>query len=392
MVFHGFRVFLQRGAVPVQILLQGFQIIRVHPGKRPGHCLVFLHTAGFSGLIPGASGFTLRILRRTVSRHRHHGTEINIRLLDLNRILGQGFLFDAVDIPVDPIGQRKNHGDADDADTAGECHQQSAGFLRQQVVETQAQGSQKRHGCPAECPVFAVGMLIRERIGIRDDPAVPQVDNAGGVPLCQLRIVGDHDHQTVPGHLPEQIHDLHAGITVQRTGGFVRQQNVRIVHQRPGDGHPLHLAAGKLVRLLVKLFPQPHLLQSLCRPPPSLLLRNAGDGQRQLHVGQDRLVGNQVIALEDETDGVVPVGVPVPVPVFPGGDAVDHQIPAVIPVQAADDIQQGGLAGAAGTQNSNEFAVPEIQADAVQSVLDETAGPVFFPDVAEVEHKNYSPE
>ena len=68
----------------------------------------------------------------------------------------------------------------------------------------------------------------------------------------------------------------------------------------------------------------------------------------QLHVGQHRLVGDQVVALEDEADGVVAVGIPVPVRVLLGGDAVDDEIAAVIAVQTADDVQQGGLAGAGG--------------------------------------------
>lgn len=49
-------------------------------------------------------------------------------------------------------------------------------------------------------------------------------------------------------------------------------------------------------------------------------------------------MGNQVIALKHETDGVVAVRVPVPVLILSGGYAVDDQVAAVIPVQSADDI------------------------------------------------------
>ena len=57
------------------------------------------------------------------------------------------------------------------------------------------------------------------------------------------------------------------------------------------------------------------------------------------------------------------IGVPVAVGVFFGGNTVDNQITAVVAVQAADDVQQGGLAGTAGAENGNKFIVPQVQAD-----------------------------
>lgn len=46
--------------------------------------------------------------------------------------------------------------------------------------------------------------------------------------------------------------------------------------------------------------------------------------------------------------GVIPVGIPVPVFIFFGGDSIDDQIAAVVTVQTAYDIQKGGFAGTAG--------------------------------------------
>ena len=56
-------------------------------------------------------------------------------------------------------------------------------------------------------------------------------------------------------------------------------------------------------------------------------------------------------------------------------------------VQTADDVQQGGLAGAAGAQNGHEFVVPQVQTDVVQCVLHQLAGLIFFVDLFELEHK-----
>ena len=99
----------------------------------------------------------------------------------------------------------------------------------------------------------------------------------------------------------------------------------------------------------MELIAQAHGFQGLLGPAAALGAADAGDGQGQFDVGQHRLVGDQVVALEDEADGVVAVGIPVPVRVLLGGDAVDDEIAAVIAVQASDDVQKGGLAGAGGT-------------------------------------------
>ena len=45
----------------------------------------------------------------------------------------------------------------------------------------------------------------------------------------------------------EEIHDLHAGVRVERSGRFVSQQNRRMINERAGDRDALALAAGELV-------------------------------------------------------------------------------------------------------------------------------------------------
>ena len=92
-------------------------------------------------------------------------------------------------------------------------------------------------------------------------------------------------------------------------------------------------------------------------------------------------MGDEVVALEHKADGVVAVGVPVAVGVLFGGDAVDDQIAAVIPVQTADNVQQGSFAGAAGAEDGDEFVITQVQADIVQRILHEIAGLVLFADL-----------
>ena len=198
-------------------------------------------------------------------------------------------------------------------------------------------------------------------VGVPGDPAVLQGDDAGGVLLGQLGIMGDHDDQPVPGHLLQKLHHLHAGLAVQRAGGLVGQEDVRVVDEGPGDGNALHLAAGHLGGHLVELVAQPHLFQGVHGPAAALLLGHARQGQGKLHVGEHRLMGDQVIALEHEADGVVAVGVPVAVLVVLGGAAVDDEVAAGVAVQAADDVQRGGFAAAGGAQDGHELVFPELQ-------------------------------
>ena len=77
------------------------------------------------------------------------------------------------------------------------------------------------------------------------------------------------------------------------------------------------------------------------------LFGNTGNGKRQLYVCKDGLVRDQVVALEDKADRVVPVGIPVAVLILFRGNAVDDQIAAVVAVEAADDIQKRRLSGTA---------------------------------------------
>ena len=70
----------------------------------------------------------------------------------------------------------------------------------------------------------------------------------------------------------------------------------------------------------------------------------------------------KVIALEYETDGVVPVGVPVGILVLLGTDAVDEQITAGILVKTAQNVEHGGLAAARRPQHRDEFALTESEA------------------------------
>ena len=53
-------------------------------------------------------------------------------------------------------------------------------------------------------------------------------------------------------HLEEELHDLRARKPVEVAGGLVGKDDSRTAHKRTRKGHALLLAAGQLVREVVK--------------------------------------------------------------------------------------------------------------------------------------------
>ena len=171
--------------------------------------------------------------------------------------------------------------------------------------------------------------------------------------------MGYHDDKVILCNLFEKLHHLFACVAVESTGGFICKQNGRAVHQCPGNGNPLHLPSGELHGLFLGLFQQAHTLQRVQCPLSPLLTAYTGERHGQLHIGENSLVRDQVVALKDKTDGMVAIGVPVPVTVAAGGHTAKGHLAAVITVQPANDIQQCGLARATGAQNSHKLTFPE---------------------------------
>ena len=195
-----------------------------------------------------------------------------------------------------------------------------------------------------------------------------------------------HHHQPVLCDLLEQVHDLQAGVAVERAGGLVRQQDLRVVDKRPCDRHALHLSARELRRLFVDMLAQADLFERFLGTCGAVACADAADGQRQLHVFENGLVRDQVVALEHKADRMVAVAVPVAVAVFFGRDAVDDQIACVVAVESADDIQQRGLAGAALPQDGDKFVVAQAERNALERLLHQRAGFVYLFYTFDLQH------
>ena len=363
----------------LQVRFKGLQIVFADLGEHLADHGLFRYDAVGQLLGLGIVG--------TVGSHK--GTHIGGLRLQNQRIIGKGILLNFIHIFLEACGKRQDQSNANDADRACKRGEQCSCKLGSKIVKAQGKSSQEGHGGAAQIPVF--GRLHGREIGfigvcVINDLAVPHPYDAVGIRLGQFRIVGDHDHKPILGHRFQQLHYLHAGVTVQCAGWLICQQNIRVVYQRTGDGHTLHLTAGHLVGLLVQLIAQPHILQCLGSTPAPFGRGDAGDGQGQLYVGKNGLMWDQIIALKHEADGVVSIGIPVPVRVFFCGDTVDDQITAVITVQTTDGIKHGSLAGAAGTQNGDKLVVAQVQTDSVQCGLYQIAGNILFANILDLKH------
>ena len=224
-------------------------------------------------------------------------------------------------------------------------------------------------------------------MGVVDHLPVQQTHDAGGILLRQLRVVGDHDHQTGLADLLQKLHHLETVFRIQGAGGFICQEDAGVVHQRPGNGAALHLPTGHLVRPLVELISQPHLFQGGPGPALPFRLAHAGKGEGQLHVPQHVLVGDKVVILKYEAHGVVAVVVPIPVLEAGGTSAADAQVSAAVTVQPPDDIQKGGLTAAGGAQYSHKLMFPEGQGHPPQGVDLGISHHIILGDILQDQHR-----
>ena len=86
-----------------------------------------------------------------------------------------------------------------------------------------------------------------------------------------LVLVGDHhDGAAGRGQRVEQVQHVLGAVAVQGAGGLVGQQQHRLGGDRPGDGHPLLLAAGQLGRRVAQPVAETDQLQRGLRPRPAL--------------------------------------------------------------------------------------------------------------------------
>ena len=113
---------------------------------------------------------------------------------------------------------------------------------------------------------------------------------------------------------------------------------------------------------------------------------HARERERQLHVFQNGLMRNEVIALEHKADAVVAVGIPIAVAEVLGRDAVNQQVARIKVVESADNVEHRGFARTRGTQNGHELVIAKRQAHAVERHLRKRLRNVSFANTFELQH------
>ena len=204
------------------------------------------------------------------------------------------------------------------------------------------------------------------------------------------------------GHIPGKVHlvgnDDHRGLTVcqfaqhpqylsgqlgvQRTGGLVKAEDIRVQCQRPGNGHPLLLSAGQLVRIVPRPRRQPHLLQQ--RPGLFFQLRMdlaavrlviqtllCQQFPRQHHILQGCVLWKEVEILEYQAkaqpffaDSPPRFGQRGPTHPHHLAPHLDHT--GIRPLQKVEAAQQGGLAGTRRPDDRQGFSLLQLKGDVPQ--------------------------
>ena len=178
--------------------------------------------------------------------------------------------------------------------------------------------------------------------------------------------MGDVDEGDAHGLLDALELDLHilAQAQVQRAQRLVQQKDLGPVHQGPGDGHALLLAAGQRGdRPLLKALQVDH-VQHLQHPLLDLRLRKLDlpaalrvglwDAQAEGDVFKHIQMGEEGVPLEHRVDGP-----------FMGRNVIDpHTVKKNVPLcgrlKTANDTKCGGFAAPTGTQQCEEFLIVDV--------------------------------
>ncbi len=198
--------------------------------------------------------------------------------------------------------------------------------------------------------------------------AVADVDYAMGV-FGDVGFVGDHDDGVAMGvEGIEQGHDLKAGLGVEVAGGLVREDDGWTVDEGAGDGYALTLAAGELVGLVVHARVEAYVGEGFLGALDALGGGGAVVDEGQLDVVEGGGAGQKVEGLEDEADFLVADAGELVVVELADQLAVEPVAALGGGIEAADEVHEGGFAGAGGTHDGHVFVMADGHGDAAQGL------------------------
>ena len=304
------------------------------------------------------------------AHHAHHRRHVTRLLSDGDRVAREHIVLHRGDISLDTRGEGKHKRDADDTNRAGKADHRGASALGEEVSCREAEGGEEGHlrlflflsllalFATHEGTALLADFVARhtatffdflfgvEGVGVLENFAIEQADDTRRILLGKLGVMCYHDNQTLARNLADEVHNLHRGHSVECACRLVGEQDFRVIDQGARNRNTLALTARKLIGAFIVLVGEADAVERLFRATDALLLADARDGQGKLDITENGLVGNEVVALEDETDAVVAVDIPVAIAITPRGSAVDNQVARGVVVETADDVQQCGFSTA----------------------------------------------
>ena len=116
------------------------------------------------------------------------------------------------------------------------------------------------------------------------------------------------------------------------------------------------------------------------------MLAHARKGEGDLHVLEHRLVGDEIIALENKADGMISVGIPIAVTEILCGFAVDDKVSLRVAVKTSYDIEHRCLSAAGRAQYGNEFRFTELKIYTAESHNVIATRGIHLTDIAQFKH------
>ncbi len=183
----------------------------------------------------------------------------------------------------------------------------------------------------------------------------------------------------------EEVQDVFAAAGIQGACRFVRQEDLRVSDQGPGDGYPLFLSAGNLIGVLLEdggnaqgfrqrgEFFHHHRIFFLGEHQREQGVVFVGEGIQEVEVLEDKA---KVAAAEGRQ--------------FLAADlceiaAVEQHLAGGWPVKGGEYVQQGGFAGSGFTHDGDKFPFLHVEIHIVQS-LDLGAGKPARIDLFQIPH------
>ena len=131
---------------------------------------------------------------------------------------------------------------------------------------------------------------------------------------------------------------------------------------------------------------QTNRLERLTRTLAALGMSHARERKRQLHVFQNALVRNEVVALKHKANAIVSVGIPIAVAEILGRDAIDQQVAGIEMVESTNDVEHRSFTRTRGTQDGYKLVIAKRQAYAVERYLRKRLRNVPFANNSEIQH------